>query len=322
MSYETGSASNPNDLLDKLRIFALANGWTVDYYGGRTNAGGGLQAGSNNALAMNKAGLYFVLYHDTASNTTNNPTPRVRAYTYPGPWVATNGSDLQAGKTEVVAANNLVGPYQAYYFFTDPAATYLHAALEVVPGRFSHFGVGSLDKAGGGDPVPYAYGMSWGYSTGINSPTSNYHAIPFDSDNSNSPNLSTVFRCNSDGETPRNYNVSESGGSLTINGNGGFRRTTASYLHFGQQLMRIAPSALTGRAPLVPLILFAERTFGVFSIAGAARDMRSVRIDNITEGQVLTIGSDQWKVFPVVRKNGTTGVENSGNYGFAYRIVP
>ena len=74
MSYETGTATDPNNLLDKLRIFALANGWTVDYSGGRTNVGGSLQAGSNNVIAMNKGGLYVVLYQDTSSNSTQSST--------------------------------------------------------------------------------------------------------------------------------------------------------------------------------------------------------------------------------------------------------
>jgi hypothetical protein len=49
---------------------------------------------------------------------------------------------------------------------------------------------------------------------------------------------------------------------------------------------------------------------------------RLVRIDNLTPGDVMTIGSDQWKCFPVIRKNGGPGLETSLNWGYAYRVVP
>lgn len=324
MSYETGSASSPNDLLDKLRIFALANGWTVDYYGNRTNAGGGSQGNGLNALAVNKGGLYAVFFHDTSSNTAANPTPRILTYTYPGPWVGTAGSDLQAGKTENAVANNLPGPYQAYHFFTDPARTYLHVALEVVSGRFSHFGAGIFDKAGGGAIASYAYGLRWSYATAdINAPDDTDHDVPFDGLATSSGSIAGgVVRADSDGISPRNYRINSSGSVTTAVATGGFRGNGGE-LRMSSELMQQPPSALTGRPILIPLIISVVRaTASQRSIIGTPFDMRCVRIDNLLPGDVLTIGADQWKAFPVIRKNGGAGIESSGVYGYAYRIVP
>lgn len=318
MSYETASATGPNDLLDKLRVFALANGWTVDYNGGRTNPGGGLQAGSNNAIAMNKGGLYVVLYQDTSSNTTGNPTPRVACYTYPGPWVAATGSDVQTNKTTTTAANNMNGPYSAYHFFTDPARNYLHVAVEVVPGRFSHFHVGTLDKAGGGQAVAYNAALTWNFSTSplyTSDPTTVQHSIPFD--DYLSSNFSTAIRVDSDGVAPRNQ-VLDSGSST--NGKGGWR--AGSIYGLAEDMMiNVRASEITGRAPLVPLIVMSSRTSGVYSIVGTPYDLRAINLDNLAPGEVITIGSDQWKVFPVIRKNGASGIENSAAQGYAYRLI-
>lgn len=319
MSYETASATDPNDLLDKLRIFALANGWTVDYSGGRTNVGGGLQAGSNNALLMNKGGLYVGLYQDTSSNATANPAPRIAAYTYPGPWVSANGSDAQANKTGTTTANRLGGPYTAYHFFTDPARTYLHVAIEVVPGRFSHFHVGTLDKAGGGQAVAYNTGLNWNFSTSpayISDAGSQQHSIPFD-DYNNSPIASaTAIRVDSDGLAPRNQLLHHSSSG---DAKGGFRNSTYGMLR--DFALNVRASFLTGRAALLPLICSAARTGGFFSVVGSPFDLRYISMDNLAPGQVITLGSDQWKCFPIVRKNGASGVENSGGMGFAYRVI-
>lgn len=319
MSYETASATGPNDLIDKLRIFALANGWTVDYNGGRTNPGGGLQAGSNNAVAMNKDGLYVVLYQDTSSNSTSNPTPRVACYTYPGAWVSGNGSDAQANKTTTTTANNLGGPYAAYHFFADPARNYLHVVVEVVPGRFSHFHVGTLEKAGGGTAVAYNAGLTWNFSTAplyTSDSTSAQHLIPFD-DYGQGSLYSTAIRVDSDGIVPRNQ-VLEANNATS--GKGGWRAGSGTALLEELQL-NVRASEITGRAPLSPLIVMSSRTSGVYSVVGTPFDLRAVSLDNLAAGEVITLGSDQWKVFPIVRRNGSSGIENSAVQGFAYRLI-
>lgn len=321
MAYETASANDPNDLIDKLRIFALANGWTVDYNGGRTNPGGGLQAGSNNAVAMHKDGLYVVFYQDTSSNSTANPTPRVANYTYPGPWVSGNGTDAQANKTLTTTANSMSGPYTAYHFFADPARNYLHCAVEVVSGRFTHFHVGTLDKAGGGQAVAYNCALRWNFTTApnyINIIASQQHGVPFDDANSGAASWTgTAVRVDSDGVTPRNQQMYDSD---TTQAKGGF--TVAG----GQRLMSymarlVGASTITGRSPLLPLIVMSSRTSGVYSVVGSPFDLRLIRMDNLAAGEVLTIGSDSWKCFPIIRRNGAAGVENSDLYGYAYRVI-
>lgn len=322
MAYETASANDPDDLLDKLRVFAAANGWTIDYSGERLAAGGAADGSGLDMLALHKGSAFFVLYHDNSSSTTTNPTPRIRAYTYPGPWVAANGFAAQVGLTAIIGANNVPGTYVAYHFFTDSAQTYLHAAIEVTSGRFSHFGIGTMDKAGVGDIIPYAFGLAWNWSTTyINSAGSQYHGIPWDSFGTLPSYAGTVLRANSDGVSPRNFELRGSGGS-SERAHGGWRSNTDAGKPCLQRLVNIGPSDLSGRAPLLPLIALVERSSDVYSFAGTVPDMRLVRMDNLAPGDVMTIGADDWKVFPIVRKNGTVGIENSDAWGYAYKVVP
>lgn len=324
MAYETASATGPNDLLDKLRAFALANGWTIDYHGPRTNAGGASQGNGLNALAVTKAGCSWVLYHSSAGDS-NLPGPRIALYTYPGPWVASAGTDAQANLSPIPFCTNMGGPYVGYHFFTDSTRAYLHVAVEVAAGRFSHFHLGHFDRVAASGVAAYATALVWDMrSSEINNQNSGYHNVPWDGNSNFSVNVAGgAIRADSDGTVPRYLRLNESASSAAVEARGGFRASiVGSFGHGILGLMR--PSAITGRAILVPCLVTVSRSGNenLQSILGTPYDLRLVRIDNLAPGEVMTIGSDQWKTFPIVRKNGPLGMENSANYGYAYRVVP
>ena len=85
--------------------------------------------------------------------------------------------------------------------------------------------------------------------------------------------------------------------------------------------MRLPPSELTGRAVLFPCLMAVHRPSGMLTLLGSPRDVRWTRIDNLAPGDIITIGAENWKVFPIIRKTGPSGQENSENYGLAYRVV-
>jgi len=325
MAYETATATGPNDLLDKLRVFALANGWTVDYSGVRTNAGGGSQGNGLNALAITKAGCSWVIYHSTATPSLGRaPGPFLCAYMYPGPWVASNGTDLQAGRSALATANNLGGPYVGYHFFTDSSKAYLHVAVEVASGRFSHMMIGHFDRVAASGVAAYACALLWDYQVNaVNQQTAG--SVPFDGyEDSSAYQAGGIIRADSDSVSPRYCKMNFGTSNVAERAYGGWRIDSSDAGQLGYGLMSMAPSQLTGRAILVPPMVLVSRNSSDVqrSIVGTPHDLRVLRIDNLAAGDTLTIGSDQWKVFPVIRKNGPPGVENSGTYGYAYRIVP
>ena len=313
MAYETASASSVNDLIDKLRIFALANGWTVDF-----NGSSGL--GTGIAVLLHKGGVYVGFATNTATGTSEDPGPRVLTYYYTGPYSSGSGPLAQAGHSGTTDTNNMPGPFQAYHFFA--SGTYLHVVVEVAPGSFRHFGVGVLEKAGSVTTGVYAHGSFWNYATVyVSSFLSSFNSMPFDDQAYNNVAKSTVIRCDSDAISPRHGRVVDSASGSVC---GGYRRSSAgtNSAAYVSGLAHFGPSALTGRAPLLPLFCSVFRPSGNLSIIGAPPDLRAVRIDNIAPGELITLGPDDWKVFPAIRKNGVSGQENSNAYGYAYRVVP
>ena len=89
-------------------------------------------------------------------------------------------------------------------------------------------------------------------------------------------------------------------------------------------LYGILPSAWNSESVLLPLMAMLERPSFKSSLVLSLNDARRCRIDNFAPGDILTIGSDQWKVFPwykkdVAARNGGSGIDHSGTLGWAIR---
>lgn len=316
--YETGTSPSVTDLLDKLRVFATANGWTQNSFGARTS-------GSGQALQLTKGTQYVTFIADTGTGTSTNPGNYFGCYSH-NVYSAGNGTENQAQGSLKCFANAMTGPYIAYHFMTgaERGADYLYVVVEVTSGIYKHIGVGKLVSLGTLTTGMFAYASSWGYTASqIDLPLSTYHSWPFDSGEASVRNgPGTQIRADSDGVTPRWYDGSNqfSFGARF----GGGVRTLSSTL--GQLRGTVYPmglygaSAITGRTLLMPAWLYGERASNLSSPLGFPPGIRWVKLDYLTPGDVLTLGTDQWKVFPVIRKNGSTGQVNSGTYGYAYKV--
>lgn len=320
--YETGTSTSVTDLLDKLRVFATANGWTQNYFGARTS-------GSGQALQLTKGTQYVTFIADTGTGSTSDPGPYFGAYSH-NVYSAGNGTENQAQGSLKCLANGMSGPYVAYHFMTgaERGADYLYVIVEVTSGIFKHAGVGKLISLGALTTGMFAFGCRWSYSTAsnvISNATYRDHAWPFDSvENGLRAGPGTQVRADSDGVTPRWY---DSAGNGTYgNRFGGGVRSPGTSTAGTQRGTVYAPAAagasgVTGRTLLIPAWLYGERTSNLSSPLGFPPHLRWVSLDYLNPGDILTLGSDQWKVFPVIRKNGGTGQVNSGTYGYAYKVA-
>jgi hypothetical protein len=95
-----------------------------------------------------------------------------------------------------------------------------------------------------------------------------------------------------------------------------------------------SPNLYNSQALLVPMNLQYAMTDSLYGYLGYIDHMRLIRIDNYELGDIITIGTDQWKVFPWLQKysakrNGffgtytagnAEGARRSGTLGFAIRI--
>jgi hypothetical protein len=319
MPYETGSATGVADLLDKLRIFATANGWTQDYFGARTS-------GAGTALQLTKGTQYVTFIADTGAGTSSDPGPFFGCYSH-NVYSAGNGTENQAQGSAKLYTNAMTGPYVAYHFITgaERGCDYLYVVVETGSGIFKHTGVGKLVGLGALNTGMFAYACRWSYSTSsnaINTANSTQHAVPWDSGGTVS-GQGTQVRADSDGISPRWYDAN-SGGSFASRMGGGVRDpgvTTAGSVRGTVHTPGLCgASSITGRTVLLPAWMYGERTANLGSPLGYPPHLRWVRLDYLNPGDVLTIGSDQWKVFPVIRKDGGAGQVNSGKYGYAYKV--
>lgn len=314
MAYQSASASDANDLLDKLRLFVEGAGWTVDFWG--DYLGG-------KALCVNRAGHYAtfraVPTGGTGVGTGADPAPFVSVRAHNG-YTAAPAPGTVAQASPELWTNAMAGPFVGYDFFEGDGADgpYVHVVVETTAGVFKHFGSGVLNREGEFSTGQYAHSSRWNYNdspsnNNISTPDYTGHRVPFDVRGSNE---GTYVRADVDGVSPNWLGGNNLHGGYSQN-NGGSSLTDVATLR-GPYLA--GASALTGRTQLWPLWCLGRRPSQLASPLGYPPDMRFIRLDYYNPKDILTLGTEKWKVFPVIRKNGALGEPNSGLYGYAYRI--
>lgn len=79
MAYETGAATGPNDLLDKLRLFAIGQGWVVNRW---------VAADSGRELCLSKGSAYYNMRSYQNETVFSNGSGSYQHY-----GISINGSD-------------------------------------------------------------------------------------------------------------------------------------------------------------------------------------------------------------------------------------
>ncbi len=322
MSYETGTATGIEDLVDKLFTFAtgLTTPWTQDALNLTTDQG---------TMHMNDC---FVSFRWDATTRTDLALYQSTAYSATVPHLMTGdsgaGSTVSPATTERRVNFTSTGPFTAYHFFAaDDAPFYIHAVVEVVPGRFRHFGFGLLVKNGNWRGGEYCYGHFCSQSASyIDLPSSPQHAAGLDHtavidmaamrlNGNDFPNesASTVWAVFSTAAAGN-----DTAGNPRANVIGGARSGL-----WGYALGWIPTSVANAYKPLIPIdIIYIDQatTPDTWCWLGHQRDVAIVNMKNLTAGQEITVGADTWKVFPWVRKQYLlTNTEESWNAGWAYR---
>ena len=95
-------------------------------------------------------------------------------------------------------------------------------------------------------------------------------------------------------------------------------------------LLNMLPSVLTGSTVLLPIKATCDAGSSGLIVSVALANTRFCRIDNLTPGEIVSIGSSRWKVYPWLRKDsvsrngGNAGTSSdvpshSGTYGYAVK---
>jgi len=163
MSYEAGVSTGPNDLLDKLRIFLLADGWTVNLHAA---IGAGYRLHVQKA-ATDATVMYFnfrsaiaetgttLITEDNGGGADGTVTGLIvngsTGYDAEELWHVQPGYSKNTGRTDQSFGSCMTQmsttAIPAYYFFTPDADT-VHIAVEVTAGKFQFISFGLLAKQG------------------------------------------------------------------------------------------------------------------------------------------------------------------------------
>lgn len=327
MSYQTGVATNQQDVVTQFVNFAVANGWTQDeldtvnrravihrgtvYMGFRWSA----------AASGGVIGLYQSTGYTGGNNVGQHPGDSGRGQVTTG-----------AVTTERRLTSIGDGPYTALTLFSQSTdSPYIHAVLEYSPGLFRHFGCGTIDKIGTWTGGEYVTHTQWTNSFG--GATNNFL---WDSRGSQSttaqgdekstmritgmPNQSggMTWAVFSQGTGSLN---NDTAGNAVINIRGGAtgfdNPEIASYGY-------VRASANAGYVPMFKIpIYWADTTPApdTAMLLGYAPDVRIMQMANFTSAQEFSVGADTWKVFPMIRKQVGGSGDRSENAGIAYKKI-
>lgn len=316
--YSTGAPSSCAAVLQALATFASSAGWTVDnnaaYSGGWW-------------LAVHKGSCYLnfvvpsgdgkiTVYGATGFNSGSAPSAQANA---------SAAFTTNPGQPSISTVNP--GPYAAYHFFSSTSGTYLHCIIESSAGVFAHVHAGQLNAVGGASPAIYLavsnlyyYNPTSGSDTIPSSGVTNgYLAMPFNVYAGSTNAKGTALGCTVDSTFRWFYDgpsvVSPSRlGALGYTGGNSWNTNTVAR----------SPNVFNGLPVLAPIPFFAERSVGnIWSLIGEAPDVRVLNTKNNNAKDEITIGSDVWKVFPIIANSSTINTggapASSYPYGLAFK---
>ncbi|MDH1766249.1 hypothetical protein N5D37_11370 [Comamonas aquatica] len=309
MSYFTGSANSYEELRDAIKAACVLKGWT-DQGGGLVSHGGlyvNLQHNANGVLAYVGTGI-------TAGALTGGVA----------------GSGARLGKISPGSRFPVVTWPATYHLFIheNPDEVYVVLNFNVDHHYWMCFGASDIPGLGGsgnwyaGCAVPtYSWG-SYGDSQHSYSMTESTGANGYSG--GSGPWWHTSFFSDGLGAGAAGHGIHVGIDGIewtSLLGSSAVGFCTAQRFLNG---LPQGPNPWNGEAVLHPISVFMARASSKVSLVLQKRHARYVRIDNYEPGQLITLGHEQWKVFPFAKKNATSRnstPSDSGTFGWAIRYV-
>lgn len=331
MAYSTGSATNVSDLLTKLEAFMGVNGWTTDSFA---------TEGSGKRLHAHKGSVYFnarayvaetpdsailPTFGSPAScsalafNISSAGTGGTRWFDKTGTPVGTSSRYATAG------LDGITGAIPAYHFFAHNSGDAILVVVEYASGSYQYLGFGTLNKYGTYTGGVYFFGSKGGVTNTVESVSNYTPGIGFVSQYIRSIGYAPAYVTASvDSETGWHWSRDYQ------------RERDATKRYVLCNLNRFVstrwnqPNDLNGLAVLMPVEFLVERDTGLGSNAhlsplGELPETHYLVIKNLTPSQQITLGSDNYRVFPFFRKNAAAddpsvfGTPHSSYWGFAVK---
>ena len=325
MDYQelTGVAS-PEALIDAICSFAVSNGWTEE-----RNA----LVGGNRTATIRLTGVTDYVHLFNTNTTEMNMRVSVG---YDGGVAPSANPNVQAFDSRT---NGLIGPYPRVYFFCNDDADAIHVVVSTATSEeYRNIAIGRLEKIGAYDGGTYADG-TYRSTNWLGDMWGAFHHAPFYGGSGNSSVGPTSnmepFRgaVRADVASDSRVNFFHWFGDDAPNATYGRARTGIStWAHSapGAWLGVLAGGAdmniFSGRTILHPIHVYVDRTGAPTyrSPIGTVKNTRFCNLAKLAPAQEITIGSEVWKVFPLVKKSMTSAVAhdapNLGSHTAGYAI--
>lgn len=301
MAYVTGLVSNLTDLVVAIRDACTDNGWA---------AAGDVLYKDNVHVRIQLSGSVVTFLGGTGVDGSNNLTgagPNVvrirelaQAFTYP----MTYEVHILTDPDEVyVIVNYAVDFYQW--------AAWGQSTVEGLPGTGVWYAA-SCHASNVGTGV--AINAS-GSQLGIASSAHNHPALLSTSSASGGNAANTQNGYVQHGIDGEDWNVASPAG-----GNGLHGYTALD------PLLSLLPSTWNNQTILLPVVAYRVRASSKVALLADLAHARHCRIDYHDPGDIITLGTDRWRLYPCYSKNasarnGGNGIQHSGTMGFAIRYT-
>lgn len=316
MSYSLGSASSPIDLVQQLSAWLVGLGWTSDLSasegsGWRVHLHKGsiylhVRALMNENVLSSHAGYGVALYLSSSFNGSNA-------------WNNQPGSPpVQSGTSTILAAYTQIasgGTIPTLYFFADSTADNVVVVLSQTANVFTHFGFGtSLSKVGTWTGGPYFFAALGAGSFGLTSPNpgSGGSAYCPGGDQDWGGSNAMFVRADIDSFTGKWLGVGPTTG--TANGYTGKIAESSVFTSIAPSnsiaryaasagatyLQQRATSVLHAEASLLPVLIWAARDSGGYSLIGSLPFIFSSNSvgNGFAATELYPFGSDNFVMFP------------------------
>lgn len=316
MAYFSGMASSYGDLQTALVNACVAEGWT--WLDGILSKGTVFVKPTVTTTLGNNHGLSIQAGTAKSGSSLTNPSPML-------PRI---GNQAEPSGCPVPVITFPI----TYSIFIHDLEVYLIIKYEIQRYMYLAFGSGGSDL-----PVYLAGSISAGYLpfTGqwngvkgifISHDAGGLSSAIFDYVGVMSGFLWQSYYANGAGNHNAGYYVS-------VNGYTGWNPspaapTPANGVNQLQPLISRSPSNWSANSVLFPIKILLAQASSKQSIIAELQHSRYIRLDNYEEEQIITLGSDKWKVYPFHKKNlsarngnpdSFNGIDHTGTLGWAIR---
>lgn len=307
MAFQTGTASSFINLLDALRLFATANGWTQNQW---------TAVGDDQWLSLQKGGIYANLLASTARIQMKGAL----GYNGAAAWNAQPSTHTPSPGMSDGWYGAVTWPV-TYWFFQHTAPDSIEVVIRYQPTRVLWLQFGTITKYGtwpggeffAGSIDRYDRGLQGNYSTQIGDPVLaalfwRTNAVYLGSADNNS-----ILHAEIDSKV---WATSQRASTGTEDGDFGYLRASAS--DHAYPLPQRSNNAFNGLTTLTPIEIYVRRPDDYHSPLGRVEHVRYAIVTNHNIADIIDIGGQKWMLFPWVEKGGPTDAGGQ-HYGMAIK---